>query len=499
MHSVSQLGIAIRHSNSTAQPTLTARRNTGSRRTTLLPRLIRSRNARSYALFAACLTLTLCGCGGKGSGTTVMTGPPVTGLTVLVSGHGSVASTPAGISVACTSACSASDGFPVSSSVTLTETPASGYTFTAWGGACSGSASTCTVSLTQPLTVNATFTGATNPAAKPTIIGLVTMGQENFIANGTLPTNQLLEANAHPGVYSAAVIELTWSQLEPQTGVFDDSALVSALQTVQAYNAQYPTTPLVAKLRIFAGVNAPAWVLTQVGSVSIVDAKTGNTEVLPDFWTPTYTQLWTYLQNHLASEYDTNPLIGEVAISVCSSITAEPFIIPGSPSNIQTLLAAGYSDTAMQTCLSSAPSDYAAWTQTPLDYTFNPFFSTATGQADNTFTLQVVESFRAALGTRAVVANHDFDDPINPPDQTLYTEFQSLYTAAQATTPPTISPLEFQSLGPAIDWSTTVPYAITTYHPTEFEIWNTTAVPQGLANISLTQLQQWAAQIKAAN
>ena len=448
---------------------------------------------------AVLLVLTLSGCGGgNGNSTPPITGPPVATLSVLVSGRGSVVSQPAGINAACTSACSANYGFPVSSSVTLTETPASGYAFSSWGGACSGSAATCTVSMTQSLTVNATFTGATSPTAKPTIIGLVTMGQEDFLANGTLPTNQLLEANAHPGVYSAAVIELTWSQLEPQQGVFDDSALVSALQTVQAYNAKYPTTPLVAKLRIFAGVEAPAWVLGRTGSVTVVDAKTGNTEVLPDFWTPTYSQLWTYLQNHLASEYDTNPLIGEVAISVCSSITAEPFVIPGSAANIQSLLAAGYSDTAMQACLSGAPSDYAAWTQTPLDYTFNPFLSTATGQADNNFTLQVIQSFRSAFGTRAVVANHDFDDPINPPDQTLYGEFQSLYTAAQASTPPTISPLEFQSLGPTIDWSTTVPYAITTYHPTEFEIWNTTAVPQGLANISLSQLQQWAAEIKAA-
>ena len=342
--------------------------------------------------------------------------------------------------------------------------------------------------------------GGSGSQTKPTIVGLVTMGQEDFLSNGTLPTNRLQEANAHPGIYSAAVIELTWSQLEPQPNQFDDSALVSALQNVQNYNLKYPSTPLVAKLRIFAGINTPAWVLQQVGSVMVTDSKTNTQYTLPDFWTPAYSQLWTTLQNHLASEYDSNPLIGEVAISVCSSITAEPFVLPGAVNNIQTLEAAGYTDAQMETCLSNAPDDYAAWKQTPLDYTFNPLFLAATGQSDTSFPIQVMQAFRAALGTRAVVANHDLDNPLpNSSLPIIYSEFQSLYTAAQAQTPPAFSPLEFQTDGQSVNWSSLIPYAITTYHPTEIEIWNTTAVPGGLANITGIELQQWAAQLKATN
>lgn len=336
--------------------------------------------------------------------------------------------------------------------------------------------------------------------AKSTLVGLVTMGSESFFNGSGLPQNRLLEANTHPGVYSAAVIELTWAQLEPQPNQFDDSALVSALQTVQTYNQQYPATPLFAKLRIFAGVNSPAWVLQQVGSVTLTDSKTNTTYTEPDFWTAAYSQLWTGLQNHLASEYDSNPLIGEVAISVCSSITAEPFVLPGEAASIQALEAAGYTDGQMETCLSNAPADYAAWKQTPLDYTFNPLLLTATGQADTAFPIQVMQAFRASLGTRAVVANHDLNNPL--PNQNLpaiYAEFQSLTAAAQAETPPAISPLEFQTDGPTVAWSTLVPYAITTYHPTEIEIWNTTATGDGVADISLSELQQWAAAIKAAN
>lgn len=340
----------------------------------------------------------------------------------------------------------------------------------------------------------------TGTQAKPTIVGLVTMGQQDFIGNGTLPTNRLLEANAHPGIYSAAVIELTWSQLEPQPNQFDDSALISALQNVQNYNLKYPATPLVAKLRIFAGINTPAWVLQQVGSVTVTDSKTNTQNTLPDFWTPAYSQLWTALQNHLASEYDSNPLIGEVAISVCSSITAEPFVLPGAVNNIQALLAAGYTDAQMETCLSNAPADYGAWKTTPLDYTFNPLFLAATGQSDLNFPIQVIQAFRAALGTRAVVANHDLDNPLpNASLPAIYSEFQTLYANAQAMIPPELSPLEFQTDGPGVDWSMVIPYSISTYHPTEIEIWNTTAVAGGLANITSSQLLQWAAQLKSAN
>ena len=342
--------------------------------------------------------------------------------------------------------------------------------------------------------------GGGSGQGKPTLVGLVTMGSENFFNGSGLPQNRLLEANTHPGVYSAAVIELTWAQLEPQPNQFDDSTLVSALQNVQDYNLKYPSTPLVAKLRIFAGVNSPAWVMQQAGSVVLTDSKTNTNYTEPDFWTATYSQLWTALQNHLASEYDTNALIGEVAISVCSSITAEPFVLPGEVASIQALEAAGYTDAQMETCLSNAPKDYAAWQQTPLDYTFNPLLLTATAQSDTSFPIQVMQAFRTALGTRAVVANHDLNNPLpNANLPAIYAEFQTLYSAAQAQTPPALSPLEFQSDGPTVDWSSLVPYAISTYHPTEIEIWNTTATGDGLADITQSELQQWAAQIKTAN
>jgi hypothetical protein len=76
-------------------------------------------------------------------------------LTVTKSGTGTgtVTSTPAGIT--CGSTCSAS--YPSGTSVTLTATPATGATFTGWGGACTGTGP-CTLTMSQVRDVTATFT-----------------------------------------------------------------------------------------------------------------------------------------------------------------------------------------------------------------------------------------------------------------------------------------------------------------------------------------------------
>ncbi len=363
---------------------------------------------------------------------------------------------------------------------------------TAWLGACGGGGS-------SPAPPSSSSPTAAAGTIKPTLIGLVTMGDESWVGTaGGLPQNRLLEANAHPGVYVAAVIQATWAQLEPQPGVFDDSVIDAALQNIATYNAQYPSTPLVGKLRIFAGPNTPAWVMQQVGSVTLTESS-GNGAVVPDFWTPAYSALWTQLQQHLASVYDAHAQMGEVAISACSSITAEPFVVPGSASNQQVLANAGFSAAQMEQCLSDAPNDYAAWQQTPLDYTFNPTVFDSAGDGGSAFAIQVMQQFRQALGTRAVLANHDLDDPILSTETQDYAEFQALDAQAQAASPPALSPLEFQTAGPTVDWPTVIPFAIGTDHPTEIEMWNTTATAGGLAPVTLVELQQWSAQIKAAH
>ena len=80
--------------------------------------------------------------------------PPALYVALAGSGTGTVTSNPAGIT--CAPTCSKS--FPAGTQVTLTETPATNSTFAGWsGGGCSGTTSTCTVTLSTSEQVTATF------------------------------------------------------------------------------------------------------------------------------------------------------------------------------------------------------------------------------------------------------------------------------------------------------------------------------------------------------
>ena len=84
------------------------------------------------------------------------------------SGSGTITSNPAGIT--CGGICAAY--YNTGTSVTLTATPSAGSVFTGWSGSCSGSSTTCVVSLSQARTATATFT----------------LADDNFPPGGVLPS-----------------------------------------------------------------------------------------------------------------------------------------------------------------------------------------------------------------------------------------------------------------------------------------------------------------------
>ncbi len=81
-------------------------------------------------------------------------------LTVSKTGAGTISSAPAAID--CGTTCTAD--FSENTILSLNATPATGSTFTSWGGACTG-AGTCTVTMNAAKTVTATFTTSTTNAS----------------------------------------------------------------------------------------------------------------------------------------------------------------------------------------------------------------------------------------------------------------------------------------------------------------------------------------------
>jgi hypothetical protein len=104
---------------------------------------------------------------------TFVSGPSYS-LSVFISGNGTVTSTPSGIS--CTPTCGAS--FAINPPVTLNAAPASGWTFSGWTGACSGT-SGCSVTMNAAQSVAATFTSTGGTQAFRTWVSALTGSDSN--------------------------------------------------------------------------------------------------------------------------------------------------------------------------------------------------------------------------------------------------------------------------------------------------------------------------------
>jgi hypothetical protein len=319
------------------------------------------------------------------------------------------------------------------------------------------------------------------PAAKKPICGLVTMGDLGFLGKGGRPVNDFAEANRHGDIYSAVVILGQWRDLEPERGKFDFSTIDKALESIGKYNRVHPKNPLVGKLRLFAAGGTPEWVKTLDGEPFTMSDKRGTMK-MGHFWAKGYGDAWRELQVALAAKYDDNPLMGEVAVSSCSSTTAEPFVIFLTPENLPTMHKAGYSDAAMQSCLMGAIDDYAVWKRTPIDYTFNEWRNSDSGKAvvDSAFTADVMEAFRKKFGVRGVLANHGLqaESLLRPGAIATYAVMTKLGP-----------PIEFQTIAPSTEWNGAVAEALK-MRATEIETWNSRDAG-GNSNYTMSDLIAW--------
>jgi Divergent InlB B-repeat domain len=139
----------------------------------------------SMRLTAACLALlaSLAACGG-GSDDSAAPDPITQTLSVSVSGSGAVSSSSG--TIQCGNGGNAcSTQIPKRSDVTLTATAAAGHAFRAWGGACSGTAPTCTVGMNESRQVIAHFVATGAPARAWGMAALLTQSRD---FNGVYPS-----------------------------------------------------------------------------------------------------------------------------------------------------------------------------------------------------------------------------------------------------------------------------------------------------------------------
>ena len=125
-------------------------------------------------------------------------------LTVTAPANGGVTSNVGGIS--CGATCSAQ--FGGGSSVTLTATPASGYSFAGWGGSCSGSTSPLTVTLSADAACTASFVATTsnngNNGSGSSGVTLPPAPPPAFVATPVAPVQSAATAGSGTGTLSLA-------------------------------------------------------------------------------------------------------------------------------------------------------------------------------------------------------------------------------------------------------------------------------------------------------
>jgi hypothetical protein len=292
--------------------------------------------------------------------------------------------------------------------------------------------------LSLPLWHNAR---AADPTPKAAISGLVSRGE---------PSNTLdpLNAQAKQGVFfGGLVIQATWSQLQPngQNTPIVTTSIDQALTLVMRYNHANSTHPLAVRLRVFSGCSAPDWAMTLggVGPFNIVstDPSTPSCFFGP-FWSNDtsvpYRQAWANLVQQIADKYESHPLIHEVAVTSCSTATAEPFVFPAGDipdKDKSAMIAAGYTDAKHRDCLAHAVDDYAGWKTSRLTFPFSSFRG-LTQAADAAFTGKVMRDCRQAVGRRCVLDNHGLDSVLAAHILPIYAlirkmgpviAFQSLY------------------------------------------------------------------------
>lgn len=259
--------------------------------------------------------------------------------------------------------------------------------------------------------------GSASTAGRPSAPSPTPSSPSHGATSSTKPAlNGLLVSMWYPGVNSVVtqlggfIVGIPWSQVQPvQGGPLDTSSIDRVLQYARANG-------LRIKLRVTAGIDAPAWAKLLGGApIAVSDPQAGVSGTAGRFWTAAFGQAYDALQAALASRYDGDPAVAEVVIDRCSTVYPEPFLRQAqNQSSVQSLLAAGYTLAADQACQQQEIDAHQAWTTTPSGLAFNPYDSIAadgSSSPDEAYTEQMMAYCRSSLGDRCVLENDSIRYP----------------------------------------------------------------------------------------
>ena len=308
--------------------------------------------------------------------------------------------------------------------------------------------------------------------------GLVDMGNIGFYDQGTDPAPLNLGdiSTLAPSTFGGVVVNVTWSELQQTANgsITCNNEIDQALTLVENYNSANNTN-IGIKLRVWGGYAAPDWAKNIDGPpISVPGKNSDPSETVGRFWTSDYIAAWTTFENELAAKYDSNPLIREVAVTSGAMATDEPFVQPQGD-QVAALKAAGYSDVAEERVLLGAATDYSAWTETPLDYTFNLFHEHdgPQDQQDQTFTLTAMQQ-AANSPHETYLANHALNGSDNgtSDDNFVYAQIDADLQLDPAPHDDfqTASPKQLAPVGPDANWDATVASGVT-YGGSSIELW----------------------------
>jgi hypothetical protein len=257
---------------------------------------------------------------------------------------------------------------------------------------------------------------------KPVIAGLIDR-------NGPPPSS-------YAGVVSNFVISADWSELQPQPDgpIVRDNAIDRGIAAARAMEAAHKGLTVGIKLRVYAGINAPAWVKNLGGPpIPVYSPQSGVSGTVGRFWTPAFGAAWDQFQSKLAAIYDNVPEIREEVIARCTTIYDEPFERERKGISAAQWVAAGYTVAADQTCQRQEIAEAAAvWHHTRSGLTLNPFqpLTAKPGTTDEAFTQQMMAYCRQLMGPRCVLENDSIRSPLQGG------AYRSMYAQMKALGPP---------------------------------------------------------------